>query len=174
MKNGHHFLILTGIFSIIAGLYTFIIPSGYYPVFTPVIDLAFFTLGLSGIIFSSHRFKILDHIIWYCIYSSIIFIFSISISNHTVEMRLFLIGAICLYQYMWQLYHGLFFRKQKYPASIIIFISISGIIFSGIFIYNIMHNKYSSLILTALSFISLGISFICLASGLKKYEEYQK
>ncbi len=122
MKNRHHFLILTGIFSIIAGLYTFIIPSGYYPVFTPVIDLAFFTLGLSGIIFSSHRFKILDHIIWYCIYSSIIFIFSISISNHTVEMRLFLIGAICLYQYMWQLYHGLFLRKQKYPASIIILV----------------------------------------------------
>ncbi|AQW95900.1 hypothetical protein CMT56_12140 [Elizabethkingia anophelis] len=66
------------------------------------------------------------------------------------------------------------FFKETEISGIYYHISISGIIFSGIFIYNIMHNKYSPLILTALSFISLGISFICLASGLKKYEEYQK
>ncbi|ATL42391.1 hypothetical protein OZ664_03330 [Elizabethkingia sp. HX WHF] len=164
-----YFLTITGLFSLISGLYLLIIPSEIYRILASLFEIAFITIGLSGIIFSAQDRESIQDIMWYFRYTLIVVVTGICTSLYTEETLTFVTGFISLYCYIRFLATVFGLKEYKSAGRIkLITINILGIVYSILFITLSLADGAAVITMHSFCFILYGITAVMMSLEQKR------
>lgn len=168
--------LVLGIINLLFGLYIFTTPIETYVTLSFLFSISFVVSGILDTIFSIQNHKTLDGWGWYLTGGLLSLAMGIYLIIHpaiTIAILPFVVGITALFR-SFQLLGFAFDLKEDRNLSWgnIAIISVLGIVFSFLLLANPIFSGISIVVLTAMSFISIGIASIILALNLKKIKDY--
>lgn len=167
-----------GIIFILCGIYTLTIPLETYFTLSVIFSLSFIVSGISEIFFSIENSNSLDGWGWYLVsglISSLLGIYLLVYPQLSMAILPYIVGFTLLFRSFILL--GISFNLRE--ARILnwgnlALVSFIGVIFSFLLLANPIFTGLSLVMMTAASFIFIGISGILLAFELRKLKKYSK
>lgn len=176
-KSVKHWYIplITGIIFIALGIYIFTVPVETYVVLSLFFSLSFIISGLFDIFFSVRNSKILLGWGWYLVgglLSLAMGVFLMIYPNLSVAILPFAVGFTLLFRSFQLLGFAVDLKNLKISSwGNIAIVSVLGIIFSFMLMAHPIFGGFALVLLTAFSFIVIGISSILLSFDLKKAKD---
>lgn len=164
--------LIIGVFLIIFGLYLFSVPAEAYITLVVFFSLSFIFSGIVDIFFSIQNQNILKGWAWYLINGVLSLLIGIYLYTHpllTEEILPYVVGFILLFRSVMLMGFSFDLKEKSILGwGNLLFISILGIIFSFLILYSPVFTTISLAMLTAFTFIFVGIGSVVLSLSLKK------
>lgn len=169
--------LIVGIIFIVFGVYIFTVPAEAYVTLSILFSLSFFFSGISEVFFAVANKDTIDGWGWYLVSGILTFLFGaylIIYPGITMATLPFVVGFALLFRSSQGLGFALDLKKGGLSWGGLAFISVLGILFSFLLLANPVIASASIVMMTALSFITLGGYGIMLALALKKAKDSAK
>lgn len=164
--------LIIGVFLIIFGLYLFSVPAEAYITLVVFFSLSFIFSGIVDIFFSIQNQNTLKGWAWYLINGVLSLLIGIYLYTHpllTEEILPYVVGFILLFRSVMLMGFSFDLKEKSILGwGNLLFISILGIIFSFLILYSPVFTTISLAMLTAFTFIFVGIGSVVLSLSLKK------
>lgn len=166
--------VITGVYSIIAGLFILINRSMSESAFNTLIGTVFTASGIFSIIFTLRNRKIVNGWGLYMLYGILIFDLGIYLTFYAGDSMFFILGISSLFRSGIFLGTSVELKKHEHPQwNYLAITSGIGIFFSLILITNSV-SSISPYTITAMCFTAMGISSILLSLEFKKVNRFHK
>lgn len=168
--------LILGILFIALGIYLFTVPLETYATLAILFSIAFLVSGIFDIFFSIKNHKVLNGWGWYLVGGIISFIMGIYLLIYpqvSIAILPFVVGFTVMFRSFQLLGTALDLRDAGVLRwGNLAVSSVLGLVLSFLLIANPLFSGISIVVLTALSFIFVGIASIILAFDLKKVKDY--
>lgn len=166
---------IIGVLFILFGIYIFTKPLETYITLSVFFSVSFIVSGIFDIYFSIQNKDVLNGWGWYFVSGLLTLIMGIYlISNPVISLAVlpFYVGFTMLFRSFQLLGHSFDLRNLKILNwGNLAIVSVLGILLSFILIFNPMFSGFSIVVVTALTFIFVGISSVFLSFNLKKIKD---
>lgn len=168
--------LILGILFVVFGIYLFTVPLATYAMLSILFSVSFFVSGIFDIFFSIKNSKILNGWGWYLVGGIISFIMGIYLMIYP-QISMVVLPFVVGFTVMFRSFQLLGTALDLKDAGVLRWgnlavSSVLGIILSFMLIANPLFSGVSIVVLTALSFVFVGIASSVLAFDLKKVKDY--
>ncbi|MFV0472070.1 MAG: HdeD family acid-resistance protein [Paludibacteraceae bacterium] len=168
--------LILGILFVVFGIYLFTVPLATYAMLSILFSASFFVSGIFDIFFSIKNSKILNGWGWYLVGGIISFIMGIYLMIYP-QISMVVLPFVVGFTVMFRSFQLLGTALDLKDAGVLRWgnlavSSVLGIILSFMLIANPLFSGVSIVVLTALSFVFVGIASSVLAFDLKKVKDY--
>lgn len=170
--------LVSGIIFLIIGIWVLAAPIASYLALTTLFIVGFGLVGIFGVFYALNNRKRLDHWGWSLMSGLIdLFIAILLITSPELSIRILpiYVGFVLLFRSIM----GIGFSTHLHFIGVrswglVLFLSILGIIFSFLMIWNPVFGGFSIIIYTAIALLATGMSQIGISLGLKRLNERTK
>ncbi len=171
--KGWYYPVITGILSILTGLFLFIIPKSLYSVYVQIFGIVFIISGLLRLIFSFQNRKTINGWGWYLIYGMLILDLGIYLTIYAAKSSVLIIGLTALLRSFTMLGTAVDLKRHEhYHWGRIAGWSAAAIILSIVLIANPASIPLN--FVTAFCFITTGIAAILLSTEYRKVNQHHQ
>lgn len=170
--------LIIGVLLVVLGFYLFTIPTETYFTLAMLFSISFLVTGALDIVFSIQNHKTLNGWGWYLvggIITLVLGIYLVAFPEITVTILPFVVGFTLLFRSFLALGYSFDLKDMKILSwGNVALASVAGILFSFLLLASPFFTSLSLVVLTALSFIFVGIASIALSFDLKKVRDTQE
>lgn len=171
--KGWYYPVITGILSILTGLFLFIIPKSLYSVYVQIFGIVFIISGLLRLIFSFQNRKTINGWGWYLIYGMLILDLGIYLTIYAAKSSVLIIGLTALLRSFTMLGTAVDLKRHEhYHWGRIAGWSAAAIILSIVLIANPASIPLN--FVTAFCSITTGIAAILLSTEYRKVNQHHQ
>ncbi len=171
--KGWYYPVITGVLSVITGVFLFIIPQSLYSIHIQILGIVFIISGLFRLIFSFQNRRTINGWGWYLIYGMLILDLGIYLTVYSGKSSVLIIGLTALLRSFTMLGTAVDLKRHEhYHWGRIAIWSVAGIIFSALLILNPASAGIPINFVMALYFISIGIAAILLSGEYRKVNQH--
>ncbi|WP_337084513.1 HdeD family acid-resistance protein [Elizabethkingia anophelis] len=171
--KGWYYPTITGILSVVTGVFLFIIPKSLYSTYVQIFGIVFIISGLLRLIFSFQNRKTINGWGWYLIYGMLILDLGIYLTIYAAKSSVLIIGLTALLRSFTLLGTAVDLKRHgHYHWGRIAGWSAAAIIFSIVLIAKPVGIPLT--FVTAFCFITTGIAAILLSTEYKKVNQHHQ
>lgn len=169
--------LIIGILSVAVGFYIFTVPVETYLTLSILFSISFIISGISEIVFSVQNQKAIYGWGWYLISGILTLglgIYLLAYPQISITILPFVVGFTLLFKSAYLLGYAFDLKSYGLKWGNLALVSVIGFVLSILLIVNPEITSFSLSILTGLTFVFVGISYIMLSLNLKKLKNAQQ